>query len=145
MHKRDLLRLPKVRVGQILEDLGVVDGGMAIGLASLGILLFVFMHVTKKIPELAQTIGGGIYHGSNSAMAATLGAATAAGTAAVGAVAGGVGGGIGGAVAGARATGTASGALLAGMSGAASGAAQGAGRGFRYAAPAAASLSRGRR
>ena len=31
LHKRDLLRLPKVRVGQILEDLGVVDGGMAIG------------------------------------------------------------------------------------------------------------------
>jgi type IV secretory pathway VirB6-like protein len=119
--------------------------GMLWGLASLGILLFVFMHVTKKIPELAQTIGGGIYHGSNSAMAATLGAATAAGAAAVGAVAGGVGGGIGGAVAGARATGTASGGVLGMVSGAASGAAQGAGRGFRYAAPAAASLSRRRR
>lgn len=119
--------------------------GMLWGLASLGILLFVFMHVTKKIPELAQTIGGGIYHGSNSAMAATFGAAAAAGAAAMGAVAGGVGGGIGGVVAGARATGTAGGGVLGMVSGAASGAAQGAGRGFRYAAPAAASLSRRRR
>jgi type IV secretory pathway VirB6-like protein len=114
---------------------------MLYGLAQLGVLLWLFKEVTKKVPELAQTIGGGVYHSSSAAMAATFGTAAAAAGVAVATVTGAVGGAVGGATA----TGTASGAVLGGVSGAASGAARAAAWGFRYAAPAAASLSRGRR
>jgi type IV secretory pathway VirB6-like protein len=115
------------------------------GLCQAAGLLWLFKEVVKKVPEIAQVIGGGVYHGSQAAMSATFGTAGAALSTAGYTAAGAVAGGVGGAIAGARATGTASGAALGGMSGAASGAAQGVGRGFRYAAPAAASLSRGRR
>lgn len=112
---------------------------MLYGLAKVGVLLWLFMTVIKKVPDLAQIIGGGVYHGTNAAFTAFT-----AGSLMTSVALGAATGGAGGAVAGARATGTASGAVLAGVSGAASGAGRSAARGFRYAAPAGRSLSRGR-
>lgn len=106
---------------------------MLVGLAEIGALLWLFKKVMEQVPSLAQTIGGGVYHGTNAAFTA-ISAGSTAGAILLGAAAGGAGG----AVQGARTTGTARGAAM----GAASGAGRSAARGFRYAAPAGRSLSR---
>lgn len=143
-----LIRLLVGASGLLLTQLSVTAQAsnsnsimMLYGLAQLGVLLWLFKEVTKKVPELAQTIGGGVYHGSNAAMNATFGTAAVAAGVTIAAA----GGAVGGAVAGASSTGTASGAVLGGVSGAASAAGRAAAYGFRYTAPAASSLSRGRR
>lgn len=110
---------------------------MLMGLAQIGVLLWLFKKTMERVPELGQIIGGGVYHGTNAAFTA-ISAGSTAGATFLGAVTGGVGG----AVAGARTTGTASGAVIAAVSGAASGAGRAASRGFRYSAPAGRSLSR---
>jgi hypothetical protein len=109
---------------------------MLYGLGKVGILLWLFKDVVKKVPELAQVIGGGVYHGTNAAFSAFT-----AGSLMTSVALGAATGGAGGAIRGAMSTGTASGAVL----GAASGTGRAAGRGFRYAAPAGRSLSRGTR
>lgn len=110
---------------------------MLAGLGQIGILLWLFKKVTEKIPELAQIIGGGVYHGTNAAFTA-ISAGSTAGAMLLGAATGAVGG----ARAGAAAGGGASGAAMGAVSGALSGAGRAASRGFRYSAPAGRSLSR---
>jgi type IV secretory pathway VirB6-like protein len=60
-------------------------------LAQCGLLLALGAAVTKKIPSIAQAIGGGVYHGSAGAHSATLGMAAAAGSAAMAGARGAVG------------------------------------------------------
>lgn len=110
---------------------------MLVGLGEIGVLLWLFKKVTEKIPELAQTIGGGVYAGTNAAFTA-ISMGSVAGATLLGAAVGGVGG----AIQGAGATGTASGAVMSGVAGAAAGAGRAASRGYRYSAPAGRSLSR---
>lgn len=110
---------------------------MLLGLGQIGVMLWLFKKVAEKIPELAQTIGGGIYHGTNAAFTA-ISAGSVAGAVFLGATTGAVGG----ARAGAAAGGGASGATIGALSGVASGAGRAAARGFRYSAPAGRSLSR---
>lgn len=110
---------------------------MLYGLGKIGILLWLFKDVVKKVPDLAQTIGGGVYHGTAAAYSAFT-----AGSVMTAITAGAVAGGVGGMARGAMSTGTASGGVLGAASGAAGGAARAAARGFRYSAPAGRSLSR---
>jgi type IV secretory pathway VirB6-like protein len=61
------------------------------GLAQCGVLLAMCSAVVKRIPDIAREIGGGVYHGTQSAHAATFGAAAAAAGASVGAARGAAG------------------------------------------------------
>jgi type IV secretion system protein VirB6 len=55
------------------------------GLTQCGILLFLCSMVVKEIPTIARAIAAGVYHGTQSAHAATFGAVAAASGAAAGA------------------------------------------------------------
>jgi type IV secretory pathway VirB6-like protein len=110
---------------------------MLVGLAQIGALLWLFKKAMERVPELAQVIGGGVYHGSNAAFT-SLSASSTAGAILLGAATGAAGG----ARAAAAAGGGASGATIGAMAGGASGAGRAAARGFRYSAPAGRSLSR---
>lgn len=110
---------------------------MLVGLGEIGILLWLFKKVAEKVPELAQVIGGGVYHGTNAAFTA-ISAGSAIGAVVLGAATGGAAGAFRGVVA----SGTASGAVLGAGGGAMSGAGRAAARGFRYGSPAGRSLSR---
>jgi type IV secretion system protein VirB6 len=61
------------------------------GLTQCGILLFFCSMIVKEIPTIARAIAGGVYHGTQSAHAATFGAATAAAGASVDAARGAAG------------------------------------------------------
>lgn len=139
-----LIRLMAGAVATLMNDFAVTaqktDSNsiyMLVGLAQIGALLWLFKQAMMKVPELAQVIGGGVYHGSNAAFTA-ISAGSTAGAVFLGAASGAVGG----ARAAVAAGGGASGATMGAVSGALSGAGRAASRGFRYSAPAGRSLSR---